>query len=334
MPLGSDSGHGSPVGARSLVSRSLCPAMMYVVGTTESTELEDRRRELGIDRGGIWIGYQILAVLVGLIVGLVGLGVTIADLSVSVDREEIPAGAVVRVVEGRSGEDVYILGCPSPLRWLAGERVSYCSDESERILFVVNPIIAGIVAVCALIFMWARQKRRVARERYNQLLASGELLQYCVATMPQAYWMAVALIAPFVAFIVGSLGGELFRGADFDLDPRGIGSVVTFVSIVYFLVAVYSRRIGYLIAIDGTDVLWRAPAKTRRVPLDALVSVSVQHTRRVRGERVGTLTVLGEPELQVSIPNNKHQRRFELVCRAIGARSARFDFSEFAADAP
>lgn len=306
--------------------------MMSAVGTPESTELEERPRELGIDRGGIWIGYQILAILVGLIVGLVGLGVTIADLSVSVGREEIPPDATVRVAEGRSGEDIYILGCPSPLRWLAGERVSYCSGESKRVLFVVDPIIAGIVAVCALIFMWARQKRRVARERYNELLASGELLQYCVATMPQAYWMAVALIAPFVAFIVGSLGGELFRGADFDLDPRGMGSVVTFVSIVYFLVAVYSRRIGYLIAIDGTDVIWRAPAKTRRVPLAALVSVSVEHTRRVRGERVGTLTVIGEPELQVSIPNNKHQRRFELVCRAIGARSAGFDHSELEPD--
>ena len=90
----------------------------------------------------------------------------------------------------------------------------------------------------------------------------------------------------------------------------------------------YGVKRAYQVRIVDGELEWRAPFRCRRIPMQALRSVSVVRLEGVLGEWEAALITDRGERLLVTVPNRKHERRFGRFCEALQRRVPGLDTAD------
>lgn len=190
-------------------------------------------------------------------------------------------------------------------------------DRGDR-LAAVATVLAGAVALAG-VAVAARHRRRRLRDERRTFVPTVEAEWYQHDHMPWAYWLAVASLAGSAAAVLA--GGP---GAVLDAGARGVLAAALWAALLHTLATEYGHGRAYAVGIEGDHLVWVAPRRTRRVPVDRVLRVRVAVSRWPFGEH-GAVFDTWEGPLPVVVPNWDHLARLAELCATLERRSPSFD---------
>jgi hypothetical protein len=233
-----------------------------------------------------------------------------------VDPTALPAGTEVIIVDGVGGPSTRY-ACP-PLVGSSESSPSWCEDADREALLIA--VIAPAIALLAGggTFLAGRRAWRLHRNRHAAGSASAIELEtparYVQDAMPWGFWTAVAVVGGFTVLLdVACVVAWLEAGR-----IAGVAGPVLWTTILVTIVVTYGRRRAYALDLDGPDLVWRAPLRTRRVPVGDIAGIEAG-SKILLGERPTSLLLRDGTALPISVPNDRHAAR---LARFVGSVTA------------
>ena len=82
----------------------------------------------------------------------------------------------------------------------------------------------------------------------------------------------------------------------------------------------FGWRHGYELEIDGDDLVWRAPLRSRRLRLDELVGFTLGSKRRTEKDRTARILARGDSYVSINLPDRRHEWQFRRLVDALRLR--------------
>jgi hypothetical protein len=261
----------------------------------------------------IWLGVQVLAVALV----LVPLFILVA-LPFSHEKAVVTADQVgdrrVWVVD-LPKERILKVECPTVVEQLGGTEDPICRAKMHESIQAWLICLAVIVA-CVLAFLFARRRRRTLRRRRSPWVPTEQIVRYRRFGAPALFWVATASFGALTALIDVVVVLAIVDGS-FDGNVR---APVWFTGTFVGLSAYFGWRHGYELEIDGDDLVWRAPMRSRRVALADLVGFTSGTKRRTEKERTMRILCRDGSYLSVSLPDRRHEWHFRRLVDALRLR--------------
>ncbi|HWJ98174.1 MAG TPA: hypothetical protein VNQ33_08440 [Acidimicrobiales bacterium] len=255
-------------------------------------------RRPSVIQTGLWAVVTLLACATCAIAALVALGVLIEPQSATIDPARLPQGTPWYTVEGVHG-NVTLTECPALLgRTEASPAWCEDTDATSVRALIVAPLVALLTGACT--FLAGRRTWMCVRLR-SAPPPPWPPNAYRQEGMPWAFWLGLVLVGALALLIDWVTIASLLDG-DGGAGPKG---AVFWTAVVALIVTRYGLRSAVSVRIEGGSLEWRAPLRTRRIPLAAVVAYEIGGSS-VLGERPATLDLADGATLEVSVPNRRH----------------------------
>jgi hypothetical protein len=260
----------------------------------------------------LWAFVALLVGCVALLAGLVGLGALVEPQATNVDPSTLPQGVRWYVVEGATG-DVSLADCPA-LLGRSGPSPAWCaaSDEITERVLLAAPVLAGVAGLAA--FGCARRAWRCLRLR-SAPAPPWPPASYRQEGMPWAFWLGIVLVGSF-ALLLDVIAVEHLLVGDIGSARGGL----FWTAVLVLLVHRYGFRNAVALQTDGATLVWRAPMRTRRVPLNQVASYEIGGSALI-GEHPARLRLADGSEIGVSVPNGAHAALLDGFLASFAPRS-------------
>lgn len=223
----------------------------------------------------------------------------------------VPSGVIVT---GR-GSEMYIQ-CPSLGDWVRGSRRVECDDAIGWMAASAVLVAGGSIASTALFFFFRRARWREKNRVVEWREADHQPIGFRLDGMPFWFWAASVAVVPVTAVALVGTVVALAHGGRFSA-----AGVVFFTWVLYDIVWNNGVRRAYSVQIDGADLVWKAPLRTRTVPITALVSAGIPaRAPSLRPQTVGMLQLSNGDRMAVALPDELRRWKFRRLCASLGER--------------